>query len=273
MPDNPEVAADEDTFDTWFSSSQWPVITTKLAGYGDDFYPTTVMETGRDLIFLWVTRMLMLGLYQTGKVPFKNVYLHGLVLDAKGKKMSKSKNNGVNPIDMIAKYGADAVRFGLIVGSSAGSDTPMPEEKIIGGRNFANKLWNISRFILMQMEGKLPSQLPSYDELVAAGTAQSADRRMIASLQKLVKETDEHLGKFRFAQALQGLHSFIWHDLADTYLEEVKGKIDDKTLTILWRSLLTCLKLLHPFMPFVTEAIYQRLPECEGNLMLQEWPK
>ncbi|MEI6477532.1 MAG: valine--tRNA ligase [bacterium] len=273
MPDNPEVAADEDTFDTWFSSSQWPVITAKLAGYGEDFYPTAVMETGRDLIFLWVTRMLMLGLYQTGKVPFKNVYLHGLVLDAKGKKMSKSKGNGVNPMEMIAKYGADAVRYGLIVGSSAGSDTPMPEEKLVGGRNFSNKIWNISRFILMQMGDKKPSDLPNYAELVTGAKAQGGNRRMIAGLETLVKETTEHLEKYRFAQALQGLHSFMWHQLADMYLEEVKGKVDDETLAILWHTLLTCLRLLHPFMPFVTEAIYQQLPEAEGLLMTQQWPK
>ncbi|MCC2632049.1 MAG: valS, partial [Patescibacteria group bacterium] len=276
MPENPEVANDPDTFDTWFSSGQWPYVVMKsMQGerdYFEEFYPTSVMETGRDLIFLWITRMLMLGLYTTGKVPFKHVYLHGMVNDAKGKKMSKSKNNGVSPVEFIAKYGADAVRFGLIVGSSAGQDMPLPEEKVKGGRNFANKVWNISRFILMQLGERKPSQLP---ELKAVT---DADKAILEGLAATTKEVTEHLEKFRFAQGIQVVQDFVWHNLADSYVETAKkqidetGKVTDETCAVLYHVLTDSLRLLHPFMPFVTEAIYQNLPETEGMLITSPWP-
>lgn len=277
MPDNPEVAADTDTFDTWFSSSQWPFVVMRAMqgdrNFLDEFYPTTVMETGRDLIFLWVTRMLMLGLYATDKVPFKYVYLHGLILDKAGKKMSKSKGNGVNPMEMIAKYGADAVRFGLIVGSSAGSDTPMPEEKLVGGRNFANKVWNISRFIMMQLGDQNPTDLPTPQALTPADTA------ILEELTRVKQDVTEHLEKYRFSQGIQALHDFMWHSLADVYLEAAKkqvgsdGKVDANTSAILYQTLLDSLTLLHPFMPFVTESIYQLLPGTEGMLINRLWPR
>jgi valyl-tRNA synthetase len=269
MPEDPEVANDPDTFDTWFSSGQWPYVTMEAAGK-DEFYPNAVMETGRDIIFSWVTRMLMLGLYRKDQVPFKDVYLHGLVLDSKGKKMSKSKNNGVNPMDMIAKYGADAVRFGLIVGSAAGSDIPLPEEKIVGGRNFANKLWNLSRFVMMQLDGRMPQQMgePKTD----------ADRLVLEQRVAAIKEVTDHLENFRFAQGLQAVHEFAWHQFADVYVEAAKNqregeRVNDATCAILWQSLTTILKLAHPFMPFVTEAIWQRLPERETKMLISApWP-
>jgi valyl-tRNA synthetase len=293
MPENPEIAADQDTFDTWFSSAQWPVAVLEAMSedWLDDFYPTTVMETGRDLIFFWVTRMLMMGVYLRGDVPFKHVYFHGMVLDKQGKKMSKSKGNVVSPVDLVAKYGADAVRFGLLVGSSAGSDIPMPEEKIVGGRNFANKLWNISRFVLMQLGDRNYSQLPTVSNLPAANDMISvelkegatvnltqADRDILAKLSAVTAETKDHLENFRFAQALQSLHEFTWHQFADIYIEEAKnqkdaeGKVDVATVSILFHVLESSLKMLHPFMPFVTESIWQRLPDRESMLIVTPWP-
>ncbi|MBU6389162.1 valine--tRNA ligase [Patescibacteria group bacterium] len=273
MPDNPEVANDPDTFDTWFSSGQWPAVALQAAGdrYLQDFYPTSVMETGHDLIFLWVTRMILLGLYTQNKVPFKKVYLHGLVLDPLGKKMSKSKGNVVSPVDLIAKYGADAVRFGLLISSAAGSNFSLPEEKMVGGRNFANKLWNITRFILMQLDGRLPSQLP------VPTAVTDADKTVLEQIKKTRKGVDAHLEQFRFAQALQAIHDFTWHQFADIYLEAAKnqkddtGRTDDQTAAILFSTLRAILTTLHPFMPFVTEALYQRLPERDGLLITQSW--
>lgn len=269
MLDNPEVANDPDTFDTWFSSAQWPFVTlqalnTPERDYLAEFYPNAVMETGRDILFAWVTRMLMLGLYVQGKVPFSTVYLHGMVVDKQGKKMSKSKNNGVNPMDFIAKYGADAVRFGLIVGSAAGSDIPLPEEKVVGGRNFANKLWNIARFVLMQVE-VTPAGKPE--------AKTEADKLILEQLATATHEVTEHLENYRFAQALQAVHEFARVQLADTYLEAAKNQVSAETSAILWQILQQTLILAHPFMPFVTETIYQQLPGAEGMLLTAPWPK
>ncbi len=292
MPEIPEVANDPDTFDTWFSSGQWPY--TVLEALGEDavtsFYPTTVMQTGRDLIFLWVTRMLMLGLYIHGEVPFKQVYFHGMVLDKQGKKMSKSKGNVVAPTDLVAKYGADAVRFGLIIGSAAGSDIPMPEEKMIGGRNFANKLWNMARFVQMQLGDRKVSDLPEITMcLVNEGpelnivsnkleepSITQADRTITTEYVAAVKNITDHLENNRFGQALQEVHEFAWHKFADVYVEAAKTQkegeqIDDKHMAVLYYTMTNILKMAHPFMPFVTEAIWQHL-ECEGMLMTASWP-
>lgn len=271
MPEVPEVANDPDTFDTWFSSGQWPYVVLKTASkerdYLAEFYPTQVMETGRDLIFWWVTRMLMFGLYTQGKVPFKNVYFHGMILDPLGKKMSKSKGNVVSPVDLSAQYGTDALRMGLVMGTSAAMDTPLAEEKIVGGRNFANKVWNISRFILMQLGDKTPSQLPKVEPVT------EADKLILEELKTVIKETAQHIDNFRFAQAATGLQEFIWHRFADVYLEAAKAQPSDQTMAILYHVLTTSLKLLHPFMPFVTEAIYQNLPEHGAMLMIEDWPQ
>lgn len=273
IPENPEIANDPDTFDTWFSSSQWPVAVLEAMGeqYLKDFYPTTVMETGRDLIFSWVTRMLMMGLYLRGEVPFKNVYFHGMVNDAQGKKMSKSKGNVISPVELAAKYGVDALRFGLVVGSAAAGDIPLPEEKMVGGRNFANKLWNMARFTLMQLDGRLPSQLPP------AQARTDADKQILEQFSLAKKDVREHLENYRFAQALQTVHEFAWHQFADVYVEAAKNqkeneRVDDNTSAILSDLLENILKLAHPFMPFVTEAIYQQLPEHSGMLITAPWP-
>lgn len=273
MPENPEIANDPDTFDTWFSSSQWPVVVLEAMGedYLRDFYPTTVMETGRDLIFSWVTRMLMMGLYLRDEVPFKNVYFHGMVKDAQGQKMSKSKGNVVSPVELAAKYGVDALRFGLIVGSAAAGDIPLPEEKIVGGRNFANKLWNMARFVMMQLGDRHPSQLPP------PAPQTEADTLILDQLDQAMKETTAHLDAYRFAQALQTIHECAWHQFADVYLEKAKNQKDgdqvtDSTCAVLYYVLRHILILTHPFMPFVTEAIYQQLPERQEMLITEAWP-
>jgi len=289
MPENPEVANDPDSFDTWFSSGQWPFTVLEALGedYVKDFYPTTVMQTGRDLIFLWVTRMLMLGLYVHGEVPFKQVYFHGMVLDRQGKKMSKSKGNVVAPVDLIAKYGADAVRFGLIIGSAAGSDIPMPEEKMIGGRNFANKLWNMARFVKMQIGEKSVDSLPKITMRRTADASQlslkllkeedtyeitEADKILTEKLLDTVMNINDHLENNRFAQALQEIHEFAWHQFADVYVEAAKNQDNDGTKAILLYTVENILKLAHPFMPFVTEAIWQQIGH-EDFLMTAAWPE
>ncbi len=261
MPENPDVANDPDTFDTWFSSGQWPYAVFEAASkeggrdYMKEFYPTSLMVTGRDLTFLWVARMLMFGLYVHGEVPFRDLYLHGMLLDPKGKKMSKSKGNVVSPLDLIAQYGTDAVRFGLLIGSSPASDSPMAEEKIKGGRNFANKVWNISRFVCMQLGEQDPSELP------APKAQTEADTKILAELARVRTETVDHFENYRFALALQGLHEFVWHQFADTYIEAAKNQEDrQNTQAILWKVLVDSLIMLHPCMSFVTEAIWQRLP-------------
>lgn len=282
MPEVPEIASDPDTFDTWFSSSQWPYIVLQAMNeqngdrdYLAEFYPTDVLSTARDIIFSWVSRMIMMGLYTQDKVPFHTVYLHGMVLDRHGKKMSKSKGNVINPLDLSSKYGSDALRFGLAIGTTAGSDLPLPEEKIIGGRNFANKLWNISRYVNLVLAELNPGDLPEPKPVT------EADKEILEALARVAKETGEHIENFRFSMALQNLHDFIWRRLADQYLEASKkqadasGKVDDNTAAILYKTVSDSLKLLHPFMPFVTEAIYQRWPKPDSSakmLITAAWP-
>lgn len=266
LPEVPEIAQDQDTFDTWFSSGQWPYATLEALGPAQfkEFYPNTVLQTGRDLIFSWVSRMIMFGLYVHNQVPFKQLYLHGMILDPQGKKMSKSKGNVVSPIELSARYGADALRFGLIIGSSAGGDIPLPEEKMVGGRNFANKLWNIARFVMMQMEEIPP--IPDF------AIVTEADKFLAEQTKQLIADLNSHLENYRFAQALQILHEFSWHQFADVYLETAKQQKNENTSAILYDTLQTILKLAHPFMPFVTEAIWQSLPNRESDLIVTAWP-
>ena len=300
IPINGVLPDDPDTFDTWFSSSQWPVAVLEALGddFMHDFYPTSVMETGRDLIFFWVTRMLMFGIYLRGDVPFKHVYFHGMVLDKSGKKMSKSKGNVTSPLDLIAKYGADAVRFGLLIGASAGSDIPMPEEKIVGGRNFANKLWNMARFVQMQLGDRKLSDLPlakinaatvwedlgdgaNHFKTNLPGADNIFDLDILSDLALTKREVTSHLENFRFAQGLQEIYDFSWHNFADVYLEKVKPEKDSEALVsdikmaILVFVFSEMLKLAHPFMPFVTEAIWQALAldPAEPLLITASWPK
>ncbi len=257
---------DTDTFDTWFSSGQWPFAALRAAQGkpGDSiddftyFYPTSVMETGYDILPWWVCRMIMLGMYATNQVPFRTVYLHGLVRDSKGQKMSKSKGNVINPLKMIDLYGTDALRMSLVYGTAAGNDQALSEDKIRGMRNFANKVWNIGRFILSDT---------NKTELKNVKRDQELQKAMTAIVTTVTKKID----KYEFGQAAEQLYEFIWHTFADKYIEEYKqGNI---SYSRLFDSFQTLLKLLHPFMPFVTEAIWSNLPkESTDPLIVSSWP-
>lgn len=270
---------DTDTFDTWFSSGQWPFATLKVNQTDDykTFYPTSVMETGYDILPWWVCRMIMFGIYATGSVPFRTVYLHGLVRDAKGQKMSKSKGNVINPLIMVDKYGADALRMALVYGTAAGNDLSLSEDKIRGMRNFANKLWNIGRFIQMNRDAITQSGgevLPFTAILPKQLSAQ--DKTILKQLQQLVLKVTKQMDQYRFSDAALELYDFTWHTIADVYLEATKERFkanDAHALAVLQHIFATLLKLIHPFMPFVTEAIWQQMKFENTPLIISAWPK
>lgn len=269
-----KLVDDPDTFDTWFSSGQWPFVTLGFPDSDDfkTFYPTAVMETGADIIFFWVARMVMLGLFRTGSVPFRNVYLHGLVRDKFGKKMSKSKGNVTSPTEVSEKYGTDALRMGLLIGNTPGTDMNLDPDKINAYRKFANKIWNISRFILSAV-----------DEIGLEHTVQLKDEdvALLSEVQNLAKEVTTDIEKYRLYIAGEKLYHFTWHRFADEVIERSKTILqgDDEELKkekvrALYDALVIQLKLLHPFMPFITEEIWQSLPEKESDLlMVATWPK
>jgi valyl-tRNA synthetase len=265
-----------DTFDTWFLSGQWPINTLKSKpGDFEYFYPTSVLDTLWDILFFWVARMMMFGLYLTGDVPFKVVHLHSRVVDKHGQKMSKSRGNVVNPIEMVDKYGADALRMALIFGAAPGSDIVISEDKIRGMRNFANKLWNIGRFINMNLDA-LPDQskkVPFYDDKTVL--TEEKDKTIIAELEKLIINVTKNLDKYRFSDAAQEIYDFTWHTVADKYLEENKDRFksgDKEALTVIRHVFLHILKLLHPFMPFVTEEIWSQMPrKFDKPLIISSW--
>lgn len=245
---------DTDTFDTWFSSGQWPFAT---LGYPDSpdfksYYPTTVMETGSDLIFFWVARMIMLGLYRTGEVPFKYVYMHGMVRDAKGQKMSKSKGNVISPLEISDEYGTDALRMGLVVGNTPGTDLNLDPRKVGAYKKFANKLWNITRFVL--------SQEPQGDIIPA----------LRDEFDTMAQDVTKDLQEFRIYMAAEKLYHYVWDRFAAEILEESKGKPEYSAT--LYYILENSLKLLHPFMPFVTEEIWSDMPNRKDLLMVEAWP-
>lgn len=270
------LTQDVDTFDTWFSSGQWPFATLKVHSSSDfqTFYPTSVMETGYDILPWWVCRMLMLGLYETNNIPFTTVYLHGLVRDAKGQKMSKSKGNAINPLLMVDQYGADALRMALVFGTAAGNDISLSEDKVRGMRNFANKLWNIARLFLMNMES-IKQELPFYDNTMDA-TLPSQDKEVLKKLNTVIVEVTKYIEKYRFSDAAQAIYDFTWHTVADEYLEENKERFkqgDPQALAVYRHILINILKLLHPFMPFVTESIWGQLPKKHDTpLIISSWP-
>ncbi len=258
------VRQDTDTFDTWFSSSQWPFATLQSLGDTDfkTFYPTNVMETAGEIIFFWVTRMIMLGLYKTGELPFKTVYLHGLVLDAKGQKMSKSRGNVINPLDLTKEYGTDALRMALVVGNTPGTSLALAPDKIKGYKNFANKVWNIARFVLSNTEG-----------LEYSADRVTKDKDIEEMMQEVYAATDE-LEHFRIHNASERIYHYIWHTLADKVLEESKATITEEQTKLKLRFMLeTSLKALHPFMPFVTEEIWQSIYNKDRLLMVEHWPQ
>ncbi|MGN0166268.1 MAG: valine--tRNA ligase [Lachnospiraceae bacterium] len=276
---------DPDTLDTWFSSALWPFSTLGWPEKTDDFdyfYPTSTLVTGYDIIFFWVIRMMFSGIEHTGKVPFDTVLIHGLVRDSQGRKMSKSLGNGIDPLEVIDKYGADALRFTLITGNAPGNDMRFYWERIEASRNFANKVWNASRFIMMNMEqmGE-DGKVASVDESALT----DADKWIIASCNDVVKAVTENLDKYELGVAAQKIYDFIWEELCDWYIEMVKPRLygDDAETkkAAIWtlRSVLTdSLKMLHPYMPFVTEEIYCTLKEAEGlftedtSIMISPWP-
>lgn len=266
--DGKHYRRDPDVFDTWFSSSTWPYTTTNYGKEGsDDFenhYPLSLMETGSDILYPWVSRMIMLGLYVTGEVPFKAVYLHGLVLDEHGQKMSKSKGNVVNPIDIVEKYGSDALRMGIITGTSAGSNQPFGEPKVVGARNFCNKLWNIARYI----EDKTAHHHIDFTEL---DLKTDADHWLMSKLQQSISDVGTALDEYRFAEAYDTLYHFVWDDVADWYIEASKT---DQNSTLLAFTLQSILTMAHPFAPFVTETIWQTLSWQKDTLAVtSQWPE
>jgi valyl-tRNA synthetase len=255
---------EEDTFDTWFSSGQWPFITTDYLTNGalSKFYPNSVMETGGDILFAWVSRMIMLGLYATDQVPFKHVYLHGLVLDEKGQKMSKSKNNVVSPIETIAKFGSDALRLGLIANRSAGQNQAFSANRVISGRNFCNKLWNIARFTEDRLGEGYRNNTPI--------PITPADHWIVRELSSAIADIESQIESYRFAEASETMYHAVWDNVADWYIEA--SKLQDRSSMSAW-VLDTCLKIAHPFAPFVTETIWQTLSWHNDLLINAKWPK
>ncbi len=282
-----DVRQDNDTFDTWFSSGQWPYAT---LGYPDGkdfktFYPTNVMETAGD-IFHWVARMIMLSLYRTNVLPFKTVYMHGMVLDGKGQKMSKSKGNVINPLDLTAKYGTDAFRIGLVIGNTPGTSLALSEDKISTYKKFANKLWNITRFVLestSEEKLKISNNKSEIDDLKADDLV-AADVTHLKTLTDLMKEITGEMEEYKFYLVADKLYHYAWHEFADKILEESKkvfSEGDEKSkrsrAMFLQYALRTILKSLHPFMPYVTEEIWQLMNSgytkgASTLLMVEKWP-
>ncbi|MDB5161978.1 MAG: valS [Candidatus Saccharibacteria bacterium] len=255
---------EEDTFDTWFSSGQLPFIVTDAIEKGDlsRFYPTSFMETGTDILDRWIARMIMLGLYRTGKVPFKDVYLHGMVLDEHSQKMSKSKGNVINPMEIVSEYGSDALRLGLIASRSPGQHQAFGNDRIVAGRNFCNKLWNIARFTEAKLGDNYRPSAPEAKSL--------ADHWIIGELALAKESIERNLDNFRFSEASENMYHAVWDSVADWYIEASKDQENNDLLA--W-VLDTSLKLAHPFAPFVTETIWQTLPWHDSLLISEDWPE
>ena len=265
------VRQDSDTFDTWFSSGQWPFAANGFGKSGSDFekfYPTDTLETAGDIIFFWVSRMIMLGLYVTDTLPFKRVYLHGLVLDGKGQKMSKSKGNVINPIELCEKFGTDAFRMALIVANTPGTSLALSEDKIKAYKHFANKVWNASRFVLENTQDFDQSEVALDDY----------HKGLLSRLEDFVKEITEDMENYRFYMASEKAYHYFWHEFADVIIEESKARIKEggaaKQMAqyTLFKILETSLIVLHPFMPFLTEKLWGMLPNRKNLLIVERWP-
>lgn len=262
--------AETDTFDTWFSSSQWPYATlmSTLGSEWERHYPTTVMATARDILHKWVTRMTMFSLYKTGRIPFESVYLWGMVTDEKGQKLSKSKGNYGDPMEITAEYGTDALRLALSIGITPGNDGKLSLEKIKGYRNFCNKLWNVSRFI----DGRLSTDLPAGfvpNQLKQDDLLSPADHWIVSKANNAIESVGAHLDTYRFSEAGEAVYHLLWSEFADCYLEYAKQTLNPKVLAYV---LDVVLRLAHPFAPFVTEAIWQELPWTDSQLITEHWP-
>ncbi len=273
-----KVVQDEDVLDTWFSSALWPFSTMgwpEKTAELQHFYPTSVLVTGYDIIFFWVARMIMMGLEFQQNIPFKHVFIHGLVRDSEGRKMSKSLGNGIDPLDVIEKYGADTLRFTLVTGNTPGNDMRFYWERVESSRNFSNKLWNASRFVLMNLEGFTPTVRPEEERYTLA------DKWILGRYVKTVSEVTRNLENFELGEAARVLYEFIWNEYCDWYIEMAKTRLYNKedadgratAQYVLWYILENTLKLLHPFMPFITENIWQHLPHDGLSIMVAAWPQ
>lgn len=272
-----KVIQDEDVLDTWFSSALWPFSTLGWPEETADlkkFYPNDLLVTGFDIIFFWVARMIFSGIEQMGETPFADVYIHGLIRDAQGRKMSKSLGNGVDPLEVIESFGADPLRFTIVTGNAAGNDIRWNQDKVNANRNFANKIWNATKFVLMHVEGR------SVDSIETQRTAlEPMDKWIISRMNQVTGEVQENLEKYELGIAAQKLYDFLWNEYCDWYIELVKprlfqgeGASKEAALATLKEVLETGLKLLHPFMPFITEKLYQSIQEKEPTIMVSQWP-
>ncbi len=271
------IEQDKDTLDTWFSSALWPFSTLGWPDKTKDlefFYPTNVLVTGYDIIFFWVARMIFSGMEHMGKEPFKHVFIHGIVRDSQGRKMSKSLGNGIDPLEVIEKYGTDALRFALTIGNSPGNDLRYTDEKVESARNFANKVWNASRFVLMNFDEELDFSKVDKKKFTVA------DKWILSRVNTVTKEVTENIDKFELGIGLQKIYDFIWEEFCDWYIEMVKPRLFDRESEgrleaqyVLNHVLGTAMKLLHPYMPFITEEIYTHLVNDDESIMISQWPK
>jgi valyl-tRNA synthetase len=271
---------DEDTLDTWFSSALWPFSTLGWPDHTEDlkyFYPTSVLVTGYDIIFFWVARMIFSAMENMNEIPFKHVFIHGMVRDSEGRKMSKSLGNGIDPMDIIEKYGADALRFNLITGNSPGHDMRFIWEMVEACSNFANKIWNASRFVMMNLDSEA---VIGADRSVYEQNLTTADKWILSRYNTIVREVTDNLEKFEIGVAAQKLYDFIWTEFCDWYIELVKPRLygEDKASNLaaqitLVEVLSGTMKLLHPMMPFITEEIYQHLPGADKSIVISKWPE
>lgn len=275
------IHQDEDTLDTWFSSALWPFSTLGWPEQTEDFkyfYPTSTLVTGYDIIFFWVARMIFSGIKHTGVEPFKDVLIHGIVRDSQGRKMSKSLGNGIDPLEIIAKYGTDSLRFSLIYGISAGNDIRYMPEKLEVASNFANKLWNASKFVLGNIKEDIDAKYLETEELPANLTYE--DKWILSKLNNVIKEVSVNLDNYDMGVALQKIYDFIWNEFCDWYIEMVKPRLYDENCNTkdacLWtlnKVLINSLKLLHPVMPFMTEEIFMKLYHNDESIMISKWPE
>ena len=271
-----DIYRDSDTLDTWFSSALWPFSTLGWPEKTPDldyFYPTNVLVTGYDIIFFWVVRMAFSSLEQMGELPFEDVFLTGLVRDAQGRKMSKSLDNGIDPLELIDLYGADALRFTLVTGNTPGNDIRFHTERVEASRNFANKLWNATRFVLMNLDENIVNEELNTDKLM------EEDKWILSRMNNTIKEVKDNLDKYELGLAAQKIYEFTWDEYCDWYIEIVKPRLygeDEESKKIAEIVLLTVLenilKILHPFMPFITEEIWNHLPKREEMLIVENWP-
>ena len=270
------IEQDKDVLDTWFSSALWPFSTLGWPDRTDDlefFYPTSTLVTGYDIIFFWVARMIFSGIHNMGETPFDTVLIHGIIRDAQGRKMSKSLGNGVDPLEVIDEYGADALRFMLVTGNAPGNDIRYIPERVEAARNFANKIWNASRFVMMNLDRELMDKYKDCKEYSLA------DQWILSRMNSLIKEVTENMEKYELGIALQKVHDFLWTEFCDYYIELVKPVLygdDEKAkgvvFNVLYTVLNTGLKLLHPVMPFITEEIYTHLSTETESITIATWP-